>query len=215
MSIKRGEFVLWGRPKHGGPLLKLSGGTHSECVKSGLIRKTEGYTEISVQEKGVHPDDRAGIVGEKIQSVVDQVAPALAVRKRLKQKARDQSLLINLLCDSSEDAEDAGEYAVFNGGPHLCVDVPEGAFTISCRNAQGRKVTFAFVAEPSGKGHQCIDIVHHTGGKTVKNGGSCDVPVMQASMHTIGHAKHIATYKEREPVVLISLSLKPCQKRDE
>jgi len=73
------------------------------------------------------------------------------------------------------DAADSEGYPKFNGGKHLCVDVPSGHFTISCNTQAGHKITFAFVEGVDGK-HECVDIHLHTGPKFTKQG--CDSPTM-------------------------------------
>ena len=63
---------------------------------------------------------------------------------------------INILpCDKVEEAG----YAKFNGGQHLCVDVPDDHFTVSLKFVNGRKVTFAYVPREA----NCIDIYDHGG----------------------------------------------------
>ena len=61
-----------------------------------------------------------------------------------------------------ESAAQAG-FGVFNNGPHLCVEVPAGNFTISARTPNGHRVTFAFCPRPDGAGHQCVDVRHESG----------------------------------------------------
>jgi hypothetical protein len=45
---------------------------------------------------------------------------------------------------TAEGARAAG-FAYFNGDDHLCVDVPDESFTVSCRTSEGRRITFAFL----------------------------------------------------------------------
>lgn len=69
----------------------------------------------------------------------------------------------------SKDAEDQG-YAVFNAGkPHLCVDVPDGWSTITCRMSNGKKVTFAFIGY-EGASPFSVDIHHATGPDVLHQG---------------------------------------------
>jgi hypothetical protein len=59
-------------------------------------------------------------------------------------------------------------FARFNSGKHLCVDVPEGFYTITARDPRGRKITFAFLpssAKGDG-GHHAVDVVTHDGPKS-------------------------------------------------
>ena len=52
-------------------------------------------------------------------------------------------------------------FAVFNGGRHLCVDVPDGSFTLSCRTSEGRRITFAFLPYEENGPPQAVDIQYH------------------------------------------------------
>jgi hypothetical protein len=63
-----------------------------------------------------------------------------------------------------EDAEATG-YATFNFNPTLCVDVPDGNFTISAKTSDGRRITFAFLAYERGGAPQAVDIAYHDGDK--------------------------------------------------
>jgi hypothetical protein len=62
-----------------------------------------------------------------------------------------------------EDAVAAG-FAEFNHNPHLCVDLPNGGFTISAKTTDGRRITFAFQPYQTGGAPQCVDIQYHDGG---------------------------------------------------
>ena len=57
----------------------------------------------------------------------------------------------------ADEAEIAG-YAKFNGGQHLCVDVPDGFSTISCKLSNGQRVTFSFVPYVDDGVPDCVDI---------------------------------------------------------
>lgn len=55
-----------------------------------------------------------------------------------------------------------GDREVFNdNAAHLFVDVPDGWATISCRQSDGRQVTFAFVPQGKGRPAQCVDVSLH------------------------------------------------------
>lgn len=104
---------------------------------------------------------------------------------------------------SRPEAEKFG-YAGFNGGKHLCMELPDESVTLTVKTKAGAKVTFAFVAGEA----QCIDIQHHNGGRTVRNGDR-QVPVQACTAFTPGHPVFIGKPDAAEPVTLISLSLKP------
>ena len=73
------------------------------------------------------------------------------------------------LTNSIAEAEAEG-FATFNEGPHLCVDVPDGMFTISARTSDGKMVTMCFVCYKDGGTAQCVDIKRHDGPTTPFNG---------------------------------------------
>ena len=65
----------------------------------------------------------------------------------------------------ASEVEKSG-YAKFNMGPHLCVDVPDGWYTISCKTPDGKMITFAFIPDSeSDAGHSCVDVHHATAAK--------------------------------------------------
>lgn len=67
-------------------------------------------------------------------------------------------------------------FAGFNRNPHLCVEVPNGGFTLSCRLGDGTRVTFAFVATRSGDVPAgCVDIQLHD--ETRRHPARPDLPV--------------------------------------
>ena len=76
------------------------------------------------------------------------------------------------------DAVAAG-YAEFNYQPHLCIDVPDGGFTITTRTSEGKRVTFAFQPYKSGGAPQCVDITFHDNGTTRFNGNR-ELPTFDA-----------------------------------
>ena len=68
------------------------------------------------------------------------------------------------------DAVSAG-YAEFNRNPHLCVDVPDGGFTITAKTSEGKRITFAFQPYKSGGAPQCVDVQYHDGEQGVTRNG--------------------------------------------
>ena len=61
----------------------------------------------------------------------------------------------------AKDAKADG-FATFNNAQTLCIDVPDGLRTISCRTSNGEQVTFCFIPYDSTGPADCIDIYHHT-----------------------------------------------------
>ena len=97
---------------------------------------------------------------------------------------------------ATPDQAKANGFAQFNGGPHLCVNVPNGSFTISARTPSGQLVTFAFIGNGNNEnGHHCIDIKHHNSGYTTKNGDR-DVPTQRAILWTPGQSIARAEFKD-------------------
>ena len=67
-----------------------------------------------------------------------------------KSKIRSQTL-------SPKNAE-SGNYALWNDCDHLCVDVPDGVSTISCKLSDGRQITFGFTPYELNGIPKCVDI---------------------------------------------------------
>ena len=103
-------------------------------------------------------------------------------------------------------AEERG-FKGYNSGPHLCVDVPDGHFTITCINSEGKKVTFAFCPNAGPQainpGHQCIDIQGDLG---VKNEDG--TPIQQGTFLGQGPTNAVCKYTDPEPTTLFVLSLR-------
>jgi hypothetical protein len=69
-----------------------------------------------------------------------------------------------------EEVEKNG-FAEFNRYPHLCVEVPDGGATISCRTKDGRLFTAAFVPYKENGPPECVDVQsRHKTGPTASNG---------------------------------------------
>lgn len=94
----------------------------------------------------------------------------------------------------------------FNGGPHLCVDVPDGLFTITCKMSNGKKVTFAFVPYKDGAPASCVDIQHQTTGLTIENGHT-DVPVQEVIVWGLGKDICRTHLLDEKPSTLLTLLL--------
>jgi hypothetical protein len=99
---------------------------------------------------------------------------------------------------TSEGAKAAG-FAVFNGGDHLCVDVPDDNFTVSCRTSEGRRITFAFLPYEKGGAPQAVDIQYH------------DSPVLIEHSDTVLPAQSFIGFGPKRGDVRYSRhSTKPC-----
>jgi len=88
--------------------------------------------------------------------------------------------------EDRESAERHG-FAVFNGGPHLTVDVPDGNFTISARTSDGKRVTFAFCPYEKDAPASCVDVQVHQGQETIKNGDR-ELPIQRVICFTPGNS---------------------------
>lgn len=106
-----------------------------------------------------------------------------------------------------EEAEKAG-YASYSHCPHLCVDIPEGCATVSCKLPDGRRVTFTFIEattdmKKAGISHHCCDFMSHDSGRVrddlpvqeMHTGNYPDAPeeVIQLSALTAGRVNSITT----------------------
>ena len=66
-------------------------------------------------------------------------------------------------------------FAGFNHCDHLCVDIPDGGFTITTRDSKGKRMTFHFGVYKADGSPQFVDIQYHDNGTSWHNGGQ-DVP---------------------------------------
>lgn len=76
-------------------------------------------------------------------------------------------------------------FAGYNNCPHLCVDVPDGFFTISARLSNGRRITFAFMPYDEGERPMAVDIIDHDSCETVTN-GKRKIPVQKVILFDRG-----------------------------
>jgi hypothetical protein len=77
-------------------------------------------------------------------------------------------------------------FAGYNNCTHLCVDVPDGFFTISARLSDGRRVTFAFTPYEENAPSQAVDILYHDPNTYVLN-GERKVPVQNVILFDRGN----------------------------
>lgn len=89
-------------------------------------------------------------------------------------------------------------FAKFNGGPHLCVDVPNGHFTISARTKEGKQITFAFCPYEDNGPPQCVDIKHHTAAESVLN-GTTECQIQRVICHSMGTNAFRSTTTDTNP----------------
>jgi hypothetical protein len=105
-------------------------------------------------------------------------------------------------------------FAHFNGGPHLCVDVPNGNFTVTCRTSEGRKITFSFVPYTEDGPAKCVDVQHHTSGAAMDNGGSTDIPVQEVIAFTSGSSLFRSKFTDERPCTLMTVLLATKEERE-
>ncbi len=99
-------------------------------------------------------------------------------------------------------------FAKFNGGPHLCVDVPDGHYTISVKTSEGRKITFAFCPYEENGPAQCVDVQQHETGKSVMNGDR-ECAVQKVICFTPGRDTFRSSWADEKPTTLMTVILKP------
>lgn len=128
-----------------------------------------------------------------------KLTPNTVTTHTLKRKTMLEGLKANVV--AAKEAKQLG-FANYNDYNHLVVEVPNEGFTISARTPDGQKITFSFIRRPTGDGHQCVEIIHHTGNKTVKG-----YPVQQAAMYGLGPTNAICRYNDESPTTLVSVSL--------
>lgn len=100
----------------------------------------------------------------------------------------------------------AGGFETFNSGPHLCVDVPDGRCTVTCRTPSGQRVTFAFVPGTSASTHECVDVRYANAPMSpIDNGGTALHP-----FHMVGFTVGRTTFDTRDnaqPTTLATILL--------
>lgn len=102
---------------------------------------------------------------------------------------------------SRQVAENCG-FAGYNGGEHICVDLRENGpaqhVTISVKTGDGQLVTFSLIPRHEGRGHQCIDIVNHSG---PRNEDGC--PLLTAAI--LGQGPTLARVAPKDEATVVAL----------
>lgn len=113
---------------------------------------------------------------------------------------------------TADGAEQAG-FAQFNGWDHLCVNVPDGGFTITAKTSEGRKITFAFCPYKKGGPPQCVDVQRDDAEVTIQNGDDA-LPVQQVICFGRGNDKFRSelTTDEKKAVTLMTVLLHDARK---
>lgn len=106
----------------------------------------------------------------------------------------------------TRDEAVAQGYAKFNNGPHLCVDIPNGGFTISARTSEGKLITFAFCPYADNGPPQCVDVQCQTPERTVMNGDFV-CPVQRVICFTTGRDTFRSTVNDEKPTTLVTVIL--------
>jgi hypothetical protein len=108
--------------------------------------------------------------------------------------------------ETADKAQSRG-YGAFNDCPHLCIDVPDGMRTLTCRTSDGEQVTFAFVPYRTGGAPDCIDIYQHTS-KVPAIGRNINEGATAMNVRVFSGGSTLLRDDER-PVTLMCLILKP------
>ncbi|WP_339561133.1 hypothetical protein, partial [Pseudomonas sp. EA_65y_Pfl1_P113] len=58
-------------------------------------------------------------------------------------------------------------FAGFNDVPHKPIDIPDGAFTLTAKTSEGRRVTFCFMGKTYDGPARFVDIQFHDRGSTI------------------------------------------------
>ena len=100
----------------------------------------------------------------------------------------------------------ADGYPVFNNGPHLTLDIPDGPSTLSCVLSNGVKVTFAFCPYEENGVPRCVDIQNQNTGHVIMNG---DFPchIQKVICFTTGNHTFASKYGDDKPTTLVTLIL--------
>ncbi|WP_159513329.1 hypothetical protein [Sphingomonas sp. T1] len=104
------------------------------------------------------------------------------------------------------DAKALG-FAGYNDVPHTVIDLPDGAFTVSAKTSDGRRVTFCFM--PYGDGPaRFVDVQYHERGTSIPNGDGGQSPTFNAFGIT-REGKHVVDAREltedTKPSILVLL----------
>jgi len=97
--------------------------------------------------------------------------------------------------EASQDEAVAAGFAGFNANPHLCVEVPDGNYTITAKLSNGKRVTFAFQPYVKGGPADCVDVCFHDSGRTIKNGGR-DCPQFDVMAFALGRTPYDSRKEE-------------------
>lgn len=114
----------------------------------GCVERAEEYFDECLKSENVDPEDRSIAVEDGSYEFNDGGSISLW----------HTNVDSNVQLMNASEVEKAG-YAKFNDGDHLCVDVPDRRFTISCR-ADSQRITFSFASIMEGK-PGCVDIHNH------------------------------------------------------
>jgi hypothetical protein len=119
------------------------------------------------------------------------------------------------MLETDRDYAEKKGFAVFNRGTHLCVDVPNGNYTVSCRLSNGKLVTFAFVPYQKDGPADCIDI-HHKTGKPITGYDRIDDGSIRQNVICFsgGTDAFRSDAKDARPVTLTCLLLTPAEVSD-
>ena len=99
-------------------------------------------------------------------------------------------------------------YAGFNDVPHKAIDLPDGAFTITARTSEGRRVTFCFMGKSYDGPARFCDIQFHDRGTTIPNADNGVSPTLNAFAITRG-GRHVIDSRplgeDEKPSILVLL----------
>lgn len=117
------------------------------------------------------------------------------------------SSITDLPVMSRADAVSIG-FAGYNDVPHKPIDVPDGAFTITARMTEGRRVSFCFMGKSYDGPARFVDIQFHDRGTRIANANNGHSPTFNAFAITSG-GRHITDSRgleeNRKPSILVLL----------
>ncbi|MGT2516794.1 hypothetical protein ACVOMT_23740 (plasmid) [Sphingomonas panni] len=99
-------------------------------------------------------------------------------------------------------------FAGFNDVPHKAIDVPDGAFTITAKTSENRRVTFCFMGKSYDGPARFVDIQFHDRGTTIPNASDGVSPTFNAFAVT-GRGRHVTDSRPldeaHKPSILVLL----------
>lgn len=94
----------------------------------------------------------------------------------------------------------ADGFATYNNCPHLCLDIPDGMTTITCKLSNGQQVTLSFLPYAEEPQPKCMDVVVHKT-PTTPDG----VPKQRVMALGQGPTNFVSRYDDEQPTTVTTV----------